>query len=90
MTPESGAGRCRLLDAFSQALFGFVRASRRYGGGSLEGRPSVHHSLVVQSMSVHRIQEAQAALISALCERAAGALGVEEPAVEEPAVEGTG
>ena len=87
----SGASR-NLLAAFDQAAGrGLTTVGLSgYGGGSLEGRPSVHHSLVVQSMSVHRIQEAQAALMSALCERAAGALAVEEPAVEEPAVEGTG
>ena len=71
----SGASR-NLLAAFDQAGgMGLVTVGLSgYGGGSFEGHPSVHHSLVVQSMSVHRIQEAQAALMSALCERAAGAL----------------
>lgn len=71
----SGASR-NLLAAFDQAAgMGLATVGLSgYGGGSFEGQESVHHSLVVQSMSVHRIQEAQAALMSALCERAAGAL----------------
>ena len=71
----SGASR-NLLAAFDQAVgMGLATVGLSgYGGGAFEGQASVHHSLVVQSMSVHRIQEAQAALMSALCERAAGAL----------------
>ncbi len=67
----SGASR-NLLAAFDQAAgMGVVTVGLSgYGGGSFSDHPSVHHSLVVQSMSVHRIQEAQAALMSALCERA--------------------
>ena len=56
-----------------------------YGGGSFTGHAGVQHSLVVQSMSVHRIQEAQAALMSALCERAADALGTGDPAQDQAA-----
>ncbi len=40
-----------------------------YGGGSLAGNPSVDHCLVVESDSVHRVQEAQALLSTVLCER---------------------
>ncbi len=40
-----------------------------YGGGTFVDHPSVSHTIVVQSQSVHRIQEAQAALMSSLCER---------------------
>ena len=71
----SGASR-NLLAAFDRAASeGMTTVGLSgYGGGSFAGHASVHHSLVVQSMSVHRIQEAQAALMSALCERAAGAL----------------
>jgi len=71
----SGASR-NLLVAFDQAVgMGLVTVGLSgYGGGAFVGQESVHHSLVVQSMSVHRIQEAQAALMSALCEQAAGAL----------------
>ena len=71
----SGASR-NLLAAFDQAAgMGLVTVGLSgYGGGAFAAHESVHHSLAVQSMSVHRIQEAQAALMSALCERAAGAL----------------
>ena len=37
-----------------------------YDGGTLARSPSVDHSLVVHSDSVHRIQESQAALNHAL------------------------
>ena len=71
----SGASR-NLLAAFDQAAaMGLATVGiSGYGGGSFTSQASVHHNLVVQSMSVHRIQEAQAALMSALCERASGAL----------------
>ena len=71
----SGASR-NLLAAFDQAVdMGLATVGiSGYGGGSFTGQASVHHNLVVQSMSVHRIQEAQAALMSALCEQAEGAL----------------
>lgn len=39
-----------------------------YQGGAMASSPSVHHSLVVRSDSVHRIQEAQDAVILALWE----------------------
>lgn len=39
-----------------------------YGGESFATQPSIHHQLAVASSSVHRIQEAQAALIAALCD----------------------
>lgn len=38
-----------------------------YGGDSFAVEPSVHHRLDVGSSSVHRIQEAQAALMTELC-----------------------
>lgn len=65
----SGASR-NLLVAFEQASkMGLTTIGvSGYGGGSFEGHESVHHCLVVQSASVHRIQEAQAALLTALCE----------------------
>ncbi len=68
----SGASR-NLLAAFEQAAaMGLATVGiSGYGGGSFSGQASVHHNLVVQSMSVHRIQEAQAALMSELCRRAA-------------------
>ena len=71
----SGASR-NLLAAFDQAAtMGLATMGiSGYGGGSFTAQESVHHNLVVQSMSVHRIQEAQAALMSALCEQAAGVL----------------
>ena len=79
----SGASR-NLLAAFDQAAgMGLVTVGLSgYGGGAFKGHASVHHSLVVQSMSVHRIQEAQAALMSALCERVAGALAATDRAPE--------
>ena len=79
----SGASR-NLLAAFDQAsAMGLATVGLSgYGGGSFTDHPSVDHNLVVQSMSVHRIQEAQAALMSALCERAAGALAASAGASE--------
>ncbi len=73
----SGASR-NLLVAFDRAAaMGLTTVGvSGYGGGSFRVQPSVHHSLAVGSMSVHRIQEAQAALMSALCERAADSLGL--------------
>ena len=38
-----------------------------YGGGAFVHHPGVTHCLTVDSTSVHRIQEAQAAIIGALC-----------------------
>ncbi|MEO6572070.1 MAG: SIS domain-containing protein, partial [Ilumatobacteraceae bacterium] len=40
-----------------------------YRGGAFAQSPGVDHCLAVDSASVHRIQEAQAGLISALCDR---------------------
>ncbi len=79
----SGASR-NLLAAFDWAAgTGMTTVGLSgYGGGSFAGHASVHHSLVVQSMSVHRIQEAQAALMSALCERVAGPLAATDRAIE--------
>ena len=79
----SGASR-NLLAAFDHASgMGLVTVGLSgYGGGSFEGQESVHHNLVVQSMSVHRIQEAQAALMSALCERVSAALTAADTASE--------
>ena len=79
----SGASR-NLLAAFDQAAaVGLTTVGfSGYGGGSFAAHAGVHHSLVVQSMSVHRIQEAQAALMSALCDRAAAELEAGERAVE--------
>ncbi len=71
----SGASR-NLLAAFDQAAgMGLTTVGvSGYGGGAFVDHPSVHHSLVVQSLSVHRIQEAQTALLSALCEQAVNSL----------------
>lgn len=64
-------------------LRGFDEAERRgmltvglsgYGGGAMAAAPSVAHCLVVQSDSVHRIQEAQDALLWALWEAVQGAI----------------
>ncbi len=44
-------------------------------GGRMAVDPSVQHCLVVRSQSVHRVQEAQAALVSALWARVQEALG---------------
>ena len=76
----SGASR-NLLAAFDQAAAAGLATVglSGYDGGSFTGCTSVHHSLVVQSMSVHRIQEAQAALMEALCEQAAEAVSHREP-----------
>jgi D-sedoheptulose 7-phosphate isomerase len=45
-----------------------------YEGGAMAGRQSVQHNLVVHSDSVHRIQEAQDAVMLALWEIVQGAL----------------
>lgn len=75
---------CSTSGASRNLLAAFERASKMdlttigvsgYGGGSFEGHESVHHCLVVQSASVHRIQEAQAALLTALCELVDGDRG---------------
>ncbi|MCY3607323.1 MAG: SIS domain-containing protein [Acidimicrobiaceae bacterium] len=65
----SGASR-NLLTAFDRASdIGLTTIGiSGYGGGSFDRHESVHHCLAVQSASVHRIQEAQAALLTALCE----------------------
>ncbi len=70
----SGTSR-NLLTAFEQAdSAGLVTVGLSgYGGGAFIDDPSVHHSLVVESLSVHRIQEAQAALMSDLCKRVSAA-----------------
>lgn len=44
-------------------------ASAGYGGGPLAAHRAVDHRLVVDSTSVHRIQEAQGVLIDRLCSR---------------------
>ena len=79
----SGASR-NLLAAFDQAAaVGLATVGiSGYGGGSFTGQASVHHNLVVQSMSVHRIQEAQAALMTSLCERARDLQGAVEQTAE--------
>ena len=70
---------CSTSGASRNLLAAFDRASETglstigisgYGGGAFTGRASVQHCLAVHSPSVHRIQEAQAVLISALCELA--------------------
>ena len=48
-----------------------------YGGGAMATTPHVEHFLVVHADSVHRIQEAQAALGFALWQRTQRALGAE-------------
>jgi D-sedoheptulose 7-phosphate isomerase len=40
-----------------------------YDGGAMAGSDDVDHCLVVRSQSVHRIQEAQAALLADLASR---------------------
>lgn len=47
--------------------------SSGYGGGALDALGTVDHVLRVDSSSVHRIQEAQAALMAAMLDRLAGA-----------------
>lgn len=67
-----------LLAAFAEAdRRGLVTvAVTGYGGGPLAAAESAHHRLVVESTSVHRIQEAQAAILAALVDgvRAASAI----------------
>ncbi len=65
----SGAS-ANLLAAFDRAaaLRTTAVGISGYGGGSMRGLSSVDHCLCVDSDSVHRIQEAQAALITELCD----------------------
>jgi D-sedoheptulose 7-phosphate isomerase len=62
-----------LLAAFAEAdRRGLVTvAVSGYGGGTLAVDDSAHHLLVVESTSVHRIQEAQAALLARLVDAVA-------------------
>ncbi len=61
-----------LLAAFDEAdRRGLVTvAVAGYGGGPLAAGGSAHHRLVVESTSIHRVQEAQAALLTKLVESA--------------------
>ena len=43
--------------------------SAGYDGGPMGSNPAVHHRLIVESTSVHRIQEAQGVLIDQICRR---------------------
>ncbi len=58
-----------LLAAFDRAAATGITtiAITGYGGGSLRDHAGVDHILSVDSVSVHRIQEAQAALVDDLC-----------------------
>lgn len=53
-----------------------------YGGGSFASERAIQHVLAVASPSVHRIQEAQAALISALCAGVSARLALDHPSQE--------
>lgn len=66
----SGASK-NLLRAFERgAALGLVGVGiSGYGGGALVESPGVDHLLTVDSTSVHRIQEGQAHLVGALCDR---------------------
>ena len=73
--PEDVALGISTSGASRNLLVAFAEASRRglltvglagYGGGQMAGSPDVHHCLVVAGDSIHRIQEAQAALGYAL------------------------
>lgn len=46
-----------------------VVVSAGYGGGLMGNHHAVDHALIVDSTSVHRIQEAQGALIDQICQR---------------------
>ncbi len=65
----SGASQ-NLLAAFEQAAGGDVIGIgiSGYGGGAFPHQRGVSHCLVVESASVHRIQEAQCELIAELCD----------------------
>lgn len=69
----SGTSR-NLLAAFELAAAGGVVGVgiSGYGGGAFVHQDGVAHCLAVGSSSVHRIQEAQSTIITALCERAVG------------------
>ncbi len=75
---------CSTSGASANLLAAFDRAAAQglttvglsgYGGESFTDRPSVHHSLVVRSPSVHRIQEAEAALLTQLVAKVRSELG---------------
>ena len=46
-----------------------VVVSAGYGGGLMGSHHAVDHALIVDSTSVHRIQEAQGVLIDQVCRR---------------------
>lgn len=62
-----------LISAFnhSAAKHAVVISCSGYGGGPMSELANVDHRLVVESSSVHRIQEAQTVLIDKLCEAVA-------------------
>lgn len=71
-------------DGIGAATVGFSG----YDGGEFASSPAVHHCLVVDAMSVHRIQEAQAALADDLCAGLAGRLDRAVPVGTAPAAGG--
>ncbi len=46
-----------------------IVACAGYGGGPMAAHENVDHKLIIDSSSVHRIQEAQGELIDLLCSR---------------------
>jgi D-sedoheptulose 7-phosphate isomerase len=74
---STSGGSANVLRALAEARTrGLVTAGLSgYGGGEMARHPDVQHSLVVESDSVHRIQETQAALAFALWTAVQVALG---------------
>lgn len=67
-TSGSSSNLMAALDVASRAGAKVV-ISAGYGGGPMGSHRGVDHALVVDSTSVHRIQEAQGVLIDQVCER---------------------
>jgi D-sedoheptulose 7-phosphate isomerase len=60
-----------------------------YGGGAMAASGQLDHCLVVESDSVHRVQEAQAALVRDLHQRVVRHQGMHKDKQEDQRKEGT-
>ena len=67
-TSGSSANLLSVLDLASASELRIV-ACAGYGGGPMASHENVDHTLIIDSSSVHRIQEAQGELIDLLCSR---------------------
>jgi len=71
-TSGSSANLLSVLDLSAAAELVIV-ACAGYGGGPMAAHDNVDHGLIIDSASVHRIQEAQGVLIDEICTGVANA-----------------